>query len=381
VTASLERALAGAGIAVIAPAAGGAPQGAATPRTRVTLHDPRLLRALERLDLLTLAEAYVGGRVDVHGDLLDVMRIGDRARPTPTWLARLRLLAQVYLPGAPGRRRHATAFHYDRPAEFFLPWLDARWRSYSHGLYAAATDTLEDAQERKLALAVDALRVGRDAEVLDIGTGWGCFLEYAGRRGIRVHGLTTSSRQFRFVQDVIAREHLPCTVEHADFLITRPRRRFSAVACLGCFEHMPHYARVARQLAAWTTPDARLYADFCAQPSPLAFGPFLARHVWPGPTACVATGSLTAALTRQGFAVEHLADDTASYEYTVRDWADRLAAAHVPLAAAFGEASVRTFLLYLRASQHFFATGRTQAQHLVAIRTAERSTWTRSSAS
>src|SRR5262245_46500258 len=238
-------------------------------RAHVTLHDATLGSALARLDLLALAEAYVAGRIDIDGDLLEVIRIGDHIRGTPAWLARLRLLARVRLPGAGRRRQRATTFHYDRPPDFFLPWLDRRWRSYSHGFYEHATDTLEAAQERKLGFVVDALELRAGSDVLDIGTGWGCFLEYAGRRGIRVHGLTTSGEQLGFVRTLIARERLPCTIELGDFLTARPSRQFAAVACLGCLEHMPDYGRVVRRLACWSAPDARFYADFCAQAKPL----------------------------------------------------------------------------------------------------------------
>lgn len=365
-----RRTLAGAGLALVVEAAGREVVriGHALPRARVMLHDPTLLPAVARLDLVALAEAYVAGRIDIAGDLLEVIRVGDHAPTTPAWLARLRLLARVRMPGAARRRLRAARFHYDRPADFFLPWLDTRWRSYSHGFYGHPSENLEAAQERKLAFAVEALRLRPGDEVLDIGTGWGCFLEYAGRRGIRVHGLTTSAVQHRFVEALITREGLPCTVAHADFLRTVPPRRFAAIACLGCLEHMPHYARVARQLARWAQPAARFYADFCAQEQALAFGPFLSRHVWPGPTACVATGDLVRALAGAGFTVATLHDDTASYGCTVRDWADRLERVRTPLAVRFGEDAVRVFLVYLRASQHFFATRGTQAWHLIAHR-------------
>src|SRR5262249_37172265 len=167
----------GSEITLLTP--GGVPSriGHGPSRARVTLHDATLGPALARLDLLALAEAYVAGHIDVDGDLLEVIRVGDHARGTPAWLARLRLLARVRGPGAGRRRQRATTFHYDRPADFFLPWLDRRWRSYSHGFYEQAADTLEAAQERKLRFVVDALGLRAGTDVLDIGTGWGCFLD------------------------------------------------------------------------------------------------------------------------------------------------------------------------------------------------------------
>ena len=71
---------------------------------------------------------------------------------------------------------------------------------------------------------------------------------------------------------------------------------------------------------------------------------------------------------REGLAIEELVDDTASYAWTVRDWARNLERARRPLADKFGEESVRAFLLYLWGAHHFLRTRRTQAYHLVARR-------------
>lgn len=360
----------GASLTLVAPDGTEVAVGPRPHAARVIVHDARVLDTLRRLDVLALAEAYIAGRADVTGDLGEVLRVGDLATGTSQWLGWLRLWLRLHLPGRHRRREAATAFHYDRPPEFFLPWLDPRWRSYSHGFYESLGDDWVVAQERKLRFVVDALALRPGMEVLDVGAGWGSFLEYAGRRGIRVRAITPSREQVRYVSELIRRERLPCTVEHADFLGYRPPHPVAAVAFVGCLEHMPDYRRVVRHLERCCTADARVYADFCAQATPAAFGTFLARHVWPGPTACVAIGDLVAALAHRRFNLHLVADDTRSYGCTVRDWADALERERGLLAAQFGAPAVRTFLLFLRASQHFFFTNRTQAYHLVAGRQA-----------
>ena len=61
--------------------------------------------------------------------------------------------------------------------------------------------------------AIDHLGLKPGMDVLDMGAGWGCFVEYAGERGIQVHGITVSEAQYRFVADLIDSKGLPCTVE------------------------------------------------------------------------------------------------------------------------------------------------------------------------
>jgi cyclopropane-fatty-acyl-phospholipid synthase len=359
---------AGAALRVEAPgvepiAVGDAPDG-----TRVVFRDAAAIEALLRGDHLALAEAYLEGRVDVDGDLRAALFVTDHLDLGPpgrlaTLAWRLRFLLDH-------RRldRRSIAFHYDRPPDFFLAWLDPRWRSYTHGLYESAGDDLVAAQERKLARAVEALGLEPGMTVFDMGCGWGSFLEYAGRRGIRVHGITLSREQHRFVSDRIRKHELPCSVEWVDFLDYRPDRAFDGAVFMGSLEHMPDYRRVARFAARQLRPGARIWADFVTSSEGPIAGAFLRKYVFPGVSGYVHVEKLVAALAHEGFHVHELADDTASCAATVRDWALRLEASRAALAQRHGEASVRAFLLYLWSSHRFLEQRRTQAHHLVAAR-------------
>lgn len=335
--------------------------------TRVHVLTTAALRALERTDVLALAEAYLRGGIEVEGDLSEVMKLSDVLDFGPSRLERLRLALKLLLRNRIVYDRESIAFHYDRPPEFFLPWFD-RWRSYSHGFYASPDDSLEEAQARKLQHAIDALGLKPGSHVLDMGAGWGCFLEYAGLRGIHVHGITISRQQYDFVRELIRSRELPCTIELVNLFEYRPRRRFDGAVFLGTFEHVPEYGRVARFLAEHLEPGARLYADFCSVHRGFVLGAFMKKHIWPGAIQYVDTARLVRELTRAGFNVHELADDTLSYAYTVRDWGDALEAHREELAGRFGEATVRAFLLFLRGSWYFLRTNKTQAYHLVAGR-------------
>jgi cyclopropane-fatty-acyl-phospholipid synthase len=199
-----------------------------------------------------------------------------------------------------------------------------------------------------------------------MGAGWGSFLEYAGRQGIRVNGITISREQERFVTALIRERGLPCSVELVDFFAYRPRERFAGAVFLGTFEHVGDYGYAARFLRRHLAPGGRVYADFCATRTGFHGGRFLKKWIWPGSVTYVDLGALVGALAREGFDVHELADDTLSYAWTVRDWALRFDAHAKALAERFGEPPVRAFRLFLWASHHFLAHDRTQAYHLVA---------------
>ena len=340
--------------------------GSEPPRASVRIGDSASIRALARRDHLALAEAYMTGAIEVEGSFVEVMRVLDLVSLQPSLGARLGFALRSLLPGSRWRR-DSIAFHYDRPPEFFLPWLD-RWRSYSHGFYETPDDDPSEAQARKLAFAIEAMALKPGDRVLDTGAGWGSFVEFAGRRGIRVHAITISHEQYAFVGDLIRRERLPCTVELVDFFQLLPRDPYDAVVFMGTLEHLLDFRNVTRFLNRHLAPAGRIYADFCAQHRDTQVGAFMARHIWPGTASYVDPVRLLQELVRGGFNIWELRDDTSSYGHTVRHWADGLDRSASTLGRSFDPEWIRAFRLFLRGSQYFLETNRTQAYHLVASR-------------
>ena len=338
-------------------------------RTRVRFRDAGAVEALLDGHHLALAEAYLHERIDVEGTLEDVILVTDHlAYESPSRLREL-LWWLRWLIDRRGLGRRSIAHHYDRPPDFFLAWQD-RTRSYTHGFYAGPDDDLSAAQTRKLQYALDALGLEPGMEVFDMGCGWGSFLEYAGARGIRVHGITLSRDQHAFVSERIRALALPCRVECVDFLDFRPGRVFDAAIFMGSLEHLPDYRQVRRFLGEQLSPRAGVYCDFVTSKEGRLGGAFMTRYIFPGVSNYVDVPRLVRALLRAGFNVSELADDTLSCAFTVRDWARNLEREHGALARRHGELPVRAFLLYLWSSYHFLATNRTQAYHLVASRAA-----------
>ncbi len=341
--------------------------GAEPPLARVAVRTPAALRCLEERDALRLGEAYLAGEVDVEGDLAEALRVTFHLSMEATAWQRLRLWLRLRLRDRIAYDRESIAHHYDRPAEFFLPWL-GRWRCYSHGLYAGPDDAIDVAMARKMQAAIDGLGLESGMRVLDMGGGWGCFVEYAGLQGIEVHAITISAAQHAFVSELIGRLGLPCSVELVNFWEHRPARPYDGAVFMGTLEHNPEYERVVGRVKDWLTPEAALWADFSAQRSDFTLGPFMKKHIWPGPISYVNPHAVVGALLEHGFNVHELADDTLSYAWTVRDWGDALESQRKTLAERFGEEAVRAFLLFLRGSYVFLCANRTQAYHLVGAR-------------
>ena len=96
----------------------------------------------------------------------------------------------------PKNSRRNIEAHYDLGNDFYRQWLDAGM-SYSSALWADG-DTLEAAQEGKIAALLDRLALQPGDTLLDIGCGWGAVAEVANARGALVSGITLSSKQLAY---------------------------------------------------------------------------------------------------------------------------------------------------------------------------------------
>ena len=80
--------------------------------------------------------------------------------------------------------------------------------TYSSALYAGPGDTLEQAQDNKLRRILELLDAPAEADVLEIGCGWGTLAARLGKAGARVKGITLSSEQRAYAAQMAEREHL-----------------------------------------------------------------------------------------------------------------------------------------------------------------------------
>lgn len=229
-----------------------------------------------------------------------------------------------------GSRRN-IAFHYDLGNDFYAAWLDPSM-SYSSGIFAEAAESLEAAQAAKLAAILDRTGTEPGESILEIGCGWGSFVEVAARAGRRVHAITISEAQKRFVDDRIAAKGLA----GAEVAITDYRDvtgSFDAVASIEMVEavgreYWPHYlATIARVLKPgghaaiqYIAFDDALYEGYAGNVD------FIQTHIFPG-GMLLSESRFRAIAEANGLAWRDPISFGASYAETLRQWRMRFEAA------------------------------------------------------
>lgn len=339
--------------------------GAGRPEVSLTLHSDKLLRG--RPTEYSLGKAYVDGEFDLEGDMLSALDIRQNLKERSEWSVLFKFLRQLYLRSASYVNRTAIAMHYNFGDDFYLTFIDNKYRFYSHCMFHSDGETLERAAEHKLETMFDALQLKPGMRLLDIGAGWGGVHEYCGPRGVHVTSVTLTEDSYNYTSNLIDEMGLEnCTVKVEDFLKHTPDQPYDAVVIYGVIEHIPYYRQFCRQLWSCLKPGGRFYMDASATHEKFDMGDFTRTYIWPGTHTFLCLQDFVQELLYHGLEVLDVKQDTRSYELTMKHWASRFDAAKDKIIDGWGPEIYRAFRLYLWAGCHAFRENTLQAYHLVA---------------
>lgn len=331
----------------------------------------RTERALRTpLTELGVGRAYVSGDLDVTGDLGALFGLRQALGERVPLRQKVRF-AYDLVRTATAMNAKAIGQHYNRGDDFYLTFVDRRYRFYSQGLFHSPGETLEEASEHKLETMVDGLGLKPGMRLLDIGGGWGGVTQYCGARGVHVTTLTIAEDSARYVRRLIDEHDLPGEVFRQDFLDHRPAEPYDHAVIYGVIEHLPHYRRFAEQAWRVLKPGGRLYLDASAAVQKFSVSAFTRDYIWSGTHTFMTLQDVLAELLHHGFEIVDVTRETRDYELTMREWARRLDAAEHEITARWGEETYRAFRLFLWGGAHAFRTNALQAYHLIAERTAD----------
>jgi len=338
--------------------------GAGSPAFTIKLTDAAGVAAIESFDELTIAEAFMDGHLDIDGEMLQSLRYRAMlSDPRP-----LRYLFATYVePFFRGQIQSDKKWiksHYDIDADFFLLWLDKRIRGYSHAFFESDDETLEVAMERKFHYAMNACNIRPGDRVLDIGGGWGSFLEYAGSQGVEVTSLTISAASETFMNGIIQRGNLPCRAIRQHFLEYRSDEPYDAIVNFGVTEHLPDYRRTVENYVRLLKPGGRVYLDAYSgerhgMPS------FITKWVYEGNTSPLCIEKYTAELAKTPLELIEIQNDRRNYFLTCKKWAENLEAVRDIVIARWGQHLYQRFRLYLWSASNSFDLGTLSALHMV----------------
>jgi cyclopropane-fatty-acyl-phospholipid synthase len=369
----VERAVAQSGISCAVQLASGELLrfGPGEPQFRVIFHTDKPL--LGPMTEYALGQAYVEGEFDIEGDFFAMQEVrkllnaNAHARIFLAWMWQLVAMPATWI------NRKAIEQHYLLGDDFYLPFMDAKYRFYSQCLFHTDDETLEAAAEHKLESMWNGLLLRPGMRLLDIGGGWGGVHEYCGPRGVDVTSLTLARDSYDFVSRLDRQLGLSgCSVLLEDFLEHRPAEPYDAVVIYGVIEHIPFYRRFCARLWDCLKPGGRLYLDASASIQKYDASDFTRRYIWPGAHSFLCLQDLVQELLYHGLDVVETKNETHDYDLTMRHWAMRFEANREAVVAKWGERIYRVWRLYLWTGSYGFHDDSLQAYHVVAQRRPDR---------
>ena len=364
-----------------------------SPSAVLIIHRWRMLVSLLRHGDIGFADSYLDGDWS-SPDIAALIELAARNRAAlddtidGTWLKRCvdRVFHLRRANTRAGSKRNIVA-HYDLGNAFYAHWLDSSM-CYSSALYACdatvgvtadvmvdvtvkraldprdTTDTLEDAQARKLDAIVAQLDLKGGERILEIGCGWGALALRLAEAGCHVTAVTLSPAQHTAA---VARIFAAGFAEQVDIRLQDYRDidgQFDRIVSIEMFEAVGE--------AYWPLYFARLHA--LLKPNGIALlqvitidekrfdayrkdVDFIQRHVFPG--GMLPTPTIIGSLCAQ--AGLHLAETRTfgkSYALTLAEWHRRFQHAWPSLQGqGFDERFKRLWEYYLTYCEGGFAAG------------------------
>lgn len=331
-----------------------------------------------QMDAYSAAVAFVQGKFDVHGSILEAIRYFSRQPHSALrhiFFSSLARLEHVRISSLLGHRRPTALnikFHYDRSNEFYSLFLDSRM-VYSAAYFNDPEDSLESAQRQKLDCICRDLVLRPDDLFLDIGCGWGGLVTYAAQHyDVQAFGCTLAEQQLAFARRTISHCSLQdkITVNLCDYRDLEGS--FDKIASVGMFEHVGRgrLSGYFKKIFELLKPGGLFLNRGVIRPQGVSDGPdtlFIQKSVFPG-GELVHLDDVVREGERAGFDVVGLRDLRRHYALTCKAWVTKLQRNALQCRDLVGETTYRTWLLYLAASTISFEEGQTGAAQVLFLK-------------
>ena len=189
-------------------------------------------------------EDYMAGKWTTS-NLLGLMRVAaanlavlDRYFHTNLWLKLLYWCKHHLLFNTLKRSRQNVHEHYDLGNDFYALWLD-KSMTYSCGLFGGNSDlSLFDAQKAKYNRILQRLSPSPGDHIVEIGCGWGRFMEAAAQHGCQVAGVTLSDEQAKYAKERLKNANMSAITEVRLQDYRELSGTFDGLVSIGMFEHV-----------------------------------------------------------------------------------------------------------------------------------------------
>ncbi len=341
-------------------------------RGRIEWRDRGALWAVLRSPELGFGDMYSAGRIEISGELVEVLEECfratldvERAPLKRDLLGRLPKAARNSLTGS----RDHIAHHYDLGNDFYRLWLDEHM-VYTCAYFARPRATLEQAQAAKMDHVARKLRLAPGMRVVEAGCGWGALAMHMARHhGVHVRAFNISAEQVASAREKAHREGLDGRVEFIEDDYRNITGRYDAFVSVGMLEHvgLENYAALGAVVDRVLAPDGLALVHSVGRDRPEPPNAWLERRIFPG-SYPPSLGEMMRICEPHRFSVIDVENLRLHYARTLREWLRRFDAHEDAIGEMYDAHFVRAWRLYLAGCAASFLSSSTQLYQMVFAR-------------
>ncbi|MFL1467994.1 class I SAM-dependent methyltransferase [Marinobacter sp. DUT-3] len=349
---------------VIEPEAGEA-------RFTIRLTDPKALYSLVTNPNLAFGDLYSAGRLEVEGDLPDLMEALYRAvhQARQRWPKWLDALWRNHNPRPTGisEAKENIHHHYDLGNEFYRLWLDEAEMQYTCAYYERPDLTLEQAQLAKLEHVCRKLRLKPGMTVVEAGCGWGGLARYMARNyGVKVHAYNISKEQLAYAREEAERQQLDHLIEYVEDDYRNIQGQYDAFVSIGMLEHVgkDNYPALSELIKRSLKPDGIALLHSIGRNRPMLMNAWIEKRIFPGAYP-PSIGEFMTLCEHGDFSVLDVENLRLHYAQTLTHWMDRFTGRENQVTDMYDEHFTRAWRMYLAGSIAAFRAGSLQLFQVV----------------
>ncbi|KNE67694.1 hypothetical protein AMAG_12428 [Allomyces macrogynus ATCC 38327] len=327
-----------------------------------------------------LFEAYFDEKVDLKGDVLDVLEQRYDYAQFQFSLGQFLFFLTQWVPETIWHSRtqdqDQVCEHYDRGNDFYAAFLGPRM-VYTSGLVAdpSTRESLEQLQDNKLERVCQIMQMKAGERHLDIGCGWSTLTIHAAKHyGTHSTGVTLSKNQVEFggrraeENGVADRVHFL----HMDYRDI-PYAKYDKITCLEMAEHVGvrNFPKFLEQVRGMLTDDGLFYLQIAGLRrrwtfEDLIWGLFMAKYVFPGADASMPLAWVIGQLETAGFEVRESHTVGVHYSATIERWYRNWIRNRAVMSERYGERLTRVWEVFLAWSTIISRQGSATCYQIVA---------------
>lgn len=335
------------------------------------LKDPKALYSLVANPNLAFGDLYSAGRLDVEGDLPDLMETLYRSvhaarQDWPKWLD---ALWRNHNPRSTGitEAKENIHHHYDLGNEFYQLWLDQAEMQYTCAYYERPDLTLEQAQLAKLEHVCRKLRLKPGMTVVEAGCGWGGLARYMARHyGVKVHSYNISREQLVYAREQARQQQLDHLIEYVEDDYRNIEGQYDAFVSVGMLEHVgkENYPALSALIKRSLKPDGIALLHSIGRNRPMLMNAWIEKRIFPGAYP-PSIGEFMEICEQGDFSVLDVENLRLHYAQTLSHWMDRFTENQDQVSEMYDEHFTRAWRMYLAGSIAAFRAGSLQLFQVV----------------